>query len=192
MKTIVASSIVFGLALISCNGESTVTVTAPKIAVEPITSTQMPPRTDRLGIAIETYEKDPTELNKAAVTKEFAKLDLELADLRERAEKTTGAASEEATLKAKHLQEYRDAESLRLAAVETSLAPAVAERVDTRVDARTTGEKVEDSAKDAGVAIKDAAHETGHVIKEAAKETGHAINHAARKTGDAIKDAVGK
>lgn len=182
-KTIL-TSVATALVLTACDRTSTPTPsteTVPEEATPAIASSPKPVaitktfETSRLATAIDAYIREPTALHDSAVEKAFADIAVEIAELQERAAKTTGSDRDEAIAKAKNLTDYRDAETLRFAKAKA----AVKGETQPPVDTRSGAQKIEDGAKDAA-----------NTVEDAAKDAGNAVKDAAEKTGDAIKDAV--
>ena len=78
----------------------------------PVTKTRTL-ETSALGASIDAFIVTPTHTNRASVKQAFARLDSEIAELNERADKTDGRDRAEATAKLINLQSYRTAEMLR-------------------------------------------------------------------------------
>jgi hypothetical protein len=143
-------------------------------AAEPVAKTTTF-ETARLGAAIETFEKAPTEENQSSVRLAFAKLDSEIAELQDRVVKTNGSDRAEAASKLNNLQRYRDGEMNRF----TKAQEATTSVVNPPADSRSAAQKVEDTTEKAG-----------EKVEEGARKVGDTLENAARKTGDAIKDAT--
>jgi hypothetical protein len=149
------SSVLAGMVLLftSCERRSeTVAETRVEepIKAEPASATSTF-ETAGLDRAIQAYRTNPTEQNKAAVDKAFAELDVEIAELKQKAVTSTGNEKTETERKLADLQAYRDKQR-----------------------ANYTGEKAKHAAASAGEAIKDATEDVGRAIEK----TGQAIKDA--------------
>jgi len=160
-----------------CERRTVVVETRPAEPVaEPIARTETL-ETTKLASALDTFERNPTAENSAEVKEAFANLEGEIAELEARVVKTSGGDRDEAALKLRNLQSYRDAERLRftkaqaLSGVDATASPDLPPRRD--------GEAVKDGARKAGESLEDAAKKTGSIVKDVAE-----------KAGDALKDAV--
>jgi len=122
--------------------------------------------TARLGGAIDAYAQAPNAQNDAAVQKALAELDGEIAELKELVAKRSGESQAEAEAKLRNLQQYRTTETVRFAALQAKagVTPSV-----PPVDARSGGEKVEDTARKVGNTIEDAAKKVGDTVKDAVR-----------------------
>ena len=155
MKMIHFPAVLAGTVLLftSCEKKSETVVETKveePVKAEPVSATSTF-ETAGLDRAIETYRTNPTEQNKAAVDKAFAELDLEIAELKEKAAISTGNEKSEAERKLADLQAYRNKQL-----------------------ANYIGEKARDAAASAGEAIKGATEDVGRTIKKA----GEAIKEA--------------
>ena len=121
-----------------------------KRAAEPVSATKTF-ETAGLDQAIATYRANPTEQNRAAVEKAFAELDMEIAELKQKAASQSGDEKIEAERKLADLQAYRDKQR-----------------------ANYTGEKAKAAAESAKDAVEDAAEDAGRAIEK----TGEAIREA--------------
>ncbi len=172
--TAILTFLVTALVLTACDRKPTTRASDELTSVslsQPISATKTL-ETSRLGRAIDSYERDPSPVHEADVEKAFADLAGEIAELQERIDKTTGSDRADASVKARNLMDYRDAEKLRF-------AKAKAVSTVPQGDGRSGAQKIEDGVKHAADKVEDAA-----------KDTGNAIKRAAEKTGDAIKDAI--
>lgn len=157
------------LSLAACERKGFVVEAPP---AEPVARPQPTARTKtlettKLGKTIDVFESAPTAEHQADVKKALADLDGEIAELQGRVARVTGADRDEAAIKLRNLQSYRDAETLRF--TKAQAAAGLGASPAPRIDPRTGAEKVEDSAKKAGSAIKDAAQKTGDAIKDAVR-----------------------
>jgi hypothetical protein len=118
--------------------------------------------TSQLGMAMDAYERTPTEEHRADVRKAFAELDGEIAELETLVAQRTGNSRDEAATKLRNLQTYRTGETARFTAAQ---AAAMA-KVRTEGNAGTGAEKVEDGAKRVGRTIEDAAKRAGEAVKD--------------------------
>lgn len=149
---------------LGCDRRTVVVEVAPPAPLaEPVAKTRTL-ETSRLDAAVDSYDREPSAANHAAVKKAVAELDGEIAELEELVAKRSGSSREEAAVKLKNLQAFRVAEVARFT-VAQARAPLTE---PTSVDARSGADKVEDTAR----------------------RVGNSLEHAAKKTGDAIKDVV--
>ena len=135
-----------------------------RVEADPVAKTKTF-ETARLGAAIDSFEKEPVDRNSAAVKKALAELDGEIAELQERVAKTSGAARDEAAVKARNLESYRSSENLRF--TKAQAAGALGGRPSA--DGRTGAEKVEDRARRVGQTVEDGAKRVGESLENAAK-----------------------
>jgi hypothetical protein len=113
-------------------------------------------------VAIDAYERTPTEEHRADVRKAFAELDGEIAELEGLVAQRTGTPRDEAATKLRNLETYRAAETARFSAAQAAALAGV--RVEG--DARTGAEKAEDGAKRVGRIIEDAAKRAAEAVKD--------------------------
>ena len=152
--------------LMGCERKVVVVERTPPLAEEKPVSKTKTLETSRLGGAVDSYERNPTAANHAAVKKALADLDGEIAELEELVAKRTGEGRAEAAAKLKNLQTYRAAEVMRFTAAQ---AKAPLSPPDS-ADARSGAEKIEDTAKHVGKSIEDAARKTGDAVKDADRD----------------------
>ena len=145
-------------------------IVQPVPSVEPVAITETF-ETDRLGVAIDAYEKAPTAENQSSVNLAFAKLDVEIAKLEDRVVKTDGAGRAEATSKLNNMQNYRKDEVLRF----TKDQNGQTQNANPPVDSRSGTQKVKDTAVMVGDKVENGAKDVGSTLKNAAKDTGEAI-----------------
>ena len=141
-----------------------VQIEPPAPLAEPVAKTRTL-ETSRLGSAVDSFDREPSDANHAVVKKALAELDGEIAELEELVAKRTGSSREEAAVKLKNLQAYRAAEVTRFTVAQAK-APLT---TPGPVDARSGADKVEDTAKRVGNSIEDAAQKAGDVIKDAVR-----------------------
>ena len=133
--------------------------------------------TARLGRAIDAYESAPSVANSADVSKAFAELDGEIAELVGYIAKHDGAERAEAERKLADLRAYRAKENARYTVAQTQAAPAAAVITNepVRRDVDRVAEKTEDTARRVGDKVERGAKKVGEGLKDAA---------------DAVRDAV--
>jgi len=167
MKTCITflAAVVAAVVLMGC--ERKIVVVEPPIppAEKPASKTKTL-ETSRLGAAVDSYERNSSAANHAAVKKALADLDGEIAELEELVAKRTGEGRAEAAAKLKNLQTYRAAEVMRFTTAQAKAPLSPAEPAD----ARSGAQKIEDTAKDVGKSIEDAARKTGDAVKDAVRD----------------------
>jgi hypothetical protein len=107
--------------------------------------------TTEVDQAITAYRANPTEQNKAMVEKAFAELDVEIAELKQKAASESGEARIETARKLADLQAYREKQRANYSGERAEAAAESAEHA------------MEGAAKDVGRAIE----KTGEAIREA-------------------------
>ena len=132
--------------------------------------------TARLGRAIDAYENGPTVANSADVSKAFAELDGEIAELVGYISKHDGSKRAEAERKLADLRAYRTKETARYAAAQINAVPGTA----------VPAEPVRREAERATESAEDAARRVGDKVERAGKKVGDGLKDAA----DAVRDAV--
>lgn len=170
LPTILAVSIaVFAFA--ACDRQPKVVVIEDRRPVEvtpPVARTKTF-ETARLGRAIDLYERAPTAANSADVSKAFAELDGEIADLTSYISKHDGAERAEAERKLANLREYRAKETARYATAQARAVPGTAFPDEpVRRDADRATESAEDAARRVGNTIERAGKNVGAGVKDAA------------------------
>ena len=149
---------------VGCERKTVAVIEPPAPLADPVAKTRTL-ETSRLGSAVDSYDREPSAANHAAVKRALAELDGEIAELEELVAKRSGSSREEAAVKLKNLQTYRAAEVMRFTVAQAK-APLTA---PTPVDARSGADKIEDTAKRAGNSIEDAAKKAGDAIKDAVR-----------------------
>ena len=177
------TAILGGLSFTACERNTTsVEMTLPSNPtlqpLEPIPSMPVVPETrtfetSSLGVAIDAFEKAPTEESQAAVKFELAKLDIKISELDDRVIKSSGADRADALTQVNHLQWVHDSEMNRFIKDQDGLTldanpPAVIHSADQKTDDRDEG--------------------VGEKVEEGAKKVGRTVGKAIRKTGEAITD----
>ena len=177
------TAILGGLSFTACERKTTsVEMTLPSNPtlqpLEPIPSMPVVPETrtfetSSLGVAIDAFEKAPTEESQAAVKFELAKLDIKISELDDRVIKSSGADRADALTQVNHLQWVHDSEMNRFIKDQDGLTldanpPAVIHSADQKTDDRDEG--------------------VGEKVEEGAKKVGRTVGKAIRKTGEAITD----
>ena len=164
-RTIALIAVAATFAAAGCERKTVVVQMEPLAPLaEPVAKTRTL-ETSRLGSAVDTFDREPSAANHAAVKKALAELDGEIAELEELVAKRTGSSREEAAVKLQNLQTYRAAEVTRFTVAQAK-APLT---TPGPVDARSGADKVEDTAKRVGNSIEDAAQKAGDVIKDAVR-----------------------
>jgi len=178
-RFILAASIACAFTFTACERKTTAEEpSASPIPVaqpaEPIAKTSTF-ETARLGAAIDKFKKTPTVENQSSVKLAFAELDGEIAELDDRAVKTNGNDSAEATAKSVNLKKYRDAEMIRF----MNSHPIATSEVNSPADSRSGAQK-----------MKDTAAKGEENVENGAKKVGKTIEKGVQNTGDALKDAT--
>jgi hypothetical protein len=131
--------------------------------------------TGRLGVAIDTLAKAPTEENLSRVNLAFAQLDSEITELEDRMLTADGTDRAVVSTKLGNLKNYRADEQAHLARIRVSPVTDATPAADSRSGAQK---------------LEDTAAKVGDQIEESTQKVGDSIEHAAEKTGEAIKDAT--
>jgi hypothetical protein len=177
LPTILAMSIA-ALAFAACDRQPKTVIIEDRrsVEVDPPAARTKTFETARLGRAIDAYESAPTVEHSADVSKAFAELDGEIAELTGYISKHDGADRAEAERKLANLREYRAKETARYATAQVKAVPGTAVRAEpVRRDAERAAESAEDAARRAGDKVERAGRKVGEGLKDAA---------------DAVRDSV--
>lgn len=188
---------------------------APSQFEEPRPITQshaeaLPPEGPSLRIAITAFKKNPSAENRSSMKLALARVDLKIAELRDRKLNSTGPERANAVAKLDDLQQYRSAQMHRLSrntelalnAQEhnrTSEKPGIAIQVkDTALDvkdkaisgAKSVGEKGMRITKKAAIKTEVGAEKVAEKVEEGGSKVKRTLQRGAEKTGEEIHDAT--
>lgn len=125
----------------------------PQVVEKP-TATLSTTETNRVGSAVDAYIASPTETQAANVERALSELDGEIAELDQRANKTSGDEREEARTKSTQLQTYRDKEKARFTEARLR-AKAGTTTSDATSKIEAAADKIGDEVKEAAETVKE-------------------------------------
>jgi len=181
----------------------------PRPLTQPVAENQAPDAPS-LRIAIGEFKMHPTAENRSSVKVALAKLDLNIAGMRDRMLNSQGRDRADAAAKLENLKQYRSAQMHRLPK-DTEMAlnrpiqdrslekPSIAIQVkDTALDvkdkavsgAKSAGEKGMRVTKKAAIKAEAGAEKVAEKVEDGGTKVKKTMEKGARKTGEAIHDAT--